>query len=273
MMGQSFTDPLTGTKVMGGSTIAAALKQARESRNVKAVVFRVDSPGGDGLASDLIWHEVVRLREKKKPVVVSMGDVAGSGGYYIACAADTIFALPGTRTGSIGVIMGKVNLKGIYDKIGMKKEVMTRGENADFFSDYRHFTAKQREQLSRMIETDYRDFVHKVAQGRRKTDDEIHALAQGRVWTGRQAAANGLVDKLGGLEEAIACAKRMARIPEGKEVRIVTLPRGKGWFNMSLTQSLSQYKELREAAQALQEARQLEDSQILYRMPPEMTGP
>jgi len=274
LMGQSYTDPLTGMKVMGGNTIAAALKQARESRRIKAVVFRVDSPGGDGLASDLIWHEVVRLREKKKPVVVSMGDVAGSGGYYIACAADTIFALPGTRTGSIGVIMGKVNMKGFYDKIGMKKEILTRGENADCFSDYRHFTAKQRDQLSRMIETDYRDFVHKVAQGRHKSDDEIHAIAQGRVWTGKQAAANGLVDKLGGLEAAIACAKRMARIPEGKEVRIITLPRGKGWFNVPLTPiPLSQYKELRDAAQALQEARQVQESRILYRMPPEIVVP
>ena len=273
MMGQSFTDPLTGMKVMGGNTVAAALKQAREEKCVKAIVFRVDSPGGDGLASDLIWHEVVRCREKKKPVVVSMADVAGSGGYYIACAADTIFAMPGTVTGSIGVITGKVNTKGLYDKLGVKKEVMIRGANADFYSTYRRFTDKQREQLSRQIEADYRDFVHKVAQGRHKSDDEIHAIAQGRVWTGKQAVRNGLVDRLGGFDEAIACAKRMAKIPEGKKVRIVTLPRGKGWFNLPLTQSLSQYKELRDAAKTLEEVRRVQDSPILYRMPPEMAVP
>jgi protease-4 len=273
IMGQSFTDPLTGMKVMGGNTVAAALKQAREDRGIKAVVFRVDSPGGDGLASDIIWHEVVRLREKKKPVVVSMADVAGSGGYYIACAADTIFAMPGTITGSIGVITGKVNAKGLYDKLGIKKEILTRGANADFFSSYRSFTDKQWEQLNRQIEADYRDFVHKVAQGRHKTDDEIHAIAQGRVWTGKQAIQNGLVDKLGGFEDAIACAKRMARIPEAKKVRIVTLPKGKGWFNVPLTQTVSQYKELRDAAQTLQEVRQFEDSPILFRMPPEVTIP
>jgi protease-4 len=155
----------------------------------------------------------------------------------------------------------------------MKKEVMTRGENADFFSDYRRFTDQQRAQLSRMIEADYRDFVHKVAQGRRKTDEEVHAIAQGRVWTGKQAVANGLVDKLGGLEDAIACAKRMAGIPEGKAVRIVTLPQGKGWFGRSLTRSLSQYKELREAARSLEEVRRIQDSPILYRMPPEAEVP
>jgi len=273
MMGQSFTDPLTGMKVMGGNTVAAALKQAREEKCVKAIVFRVDSPGGDGLASDIIWHEVVRCREKKKPVVVSMADVAGSGGYFIACAADTIYALPGTVTGSIGVITGKVNTKGLYDKIGIKKEVMTRGANADFYSSYRSFTDKQREQLNRQIEADYRDFVHKVALGRHKTDEEIHAIAQGRVWTGKQAAQNGLVDKLGGFDEAIACAKRMAKIPEGKDVRIITLPRGRGWFNVPLTQTLSQYKEFRDAAWTLDEVRQLQNSPILYRMPPEMTLP
>lgn len=273
VMGESSTDPVTGMKVMGGNTVAAALKQAREDKNIKAVVFRIDSPGGDGLASDIIWHEVMRLREKKKPVVVSMADVAGSGGYYIACAADTIFAMPATITGSIGVITGKVNAKGLYDKLGIKKEVMTRGANADFFSDYRSFTDKQWDQLNRQIEADYRDFVHKVAQGRHKTDDEIHAIAQGRVWTGKQAVQNGLVDKLGGFEDAIACARRMARIPEGKEVRIVTLPRGKGWFNLPLTQSVSQNKDLRDAARTLEEVRRVQDSPVLYRMPPEVTIP
>lgn len=220
--GESGSAPLLG-KIMGSETIARAIKKAREDGSIKAVVFRVDSPGGSGAASEVIWHEVVLTREKK-PIIVSMSDVAGSGGYYVACAADTILAMPGTYTGSIGVITGKVDLSGLYEKIGFSKEIVKRGKHADFYTTAREFNHEEKEVVKRQIKEFYDEFVGKVAQGRGRTYDEIDGVARGRVWTGNQGIKNGLVDELGGLKKAIQIAKEKAGIPEGKEVEFVLLP-------------------------------------------------
>jgi len=163
--GESGYNPILLGKYMGSTTVSKAIRRAREDKSIKAIVFRVDSPGGIGLASDVIWREV-SLAKEEKPFIVSMADVAGSGGYHISCAADTIVAEPGTITGSIGVIAGKFDMHGLYDKFGMDKEIVTRGRNAAIFSDYREFTPEEREIVRTHLEEAYRGFVTQVAQGR-----------------------------------------------------------------------------------------------------------
>ena len=206
--------------------IIEALSTAREDESVKAIVIRVDSPGGSALASDLIWHEVNRTREKK-PTIVSMSDVAASGGYYISAAATEIVAQPGTITGSIGVLGGKLNLKGIYNKAGLTKDIITRGKNANIYSDYSNFSQSEREKMEKMLHTVYDDFVNKVAKGRKKTYDEIHQIAQGQVWTGQQAKELGLIDWLGGLNTALAIAKKQVSLSNDEPIEIITLPKPK----------------------------------------------
>ncbi len=229
--------------------LTKALREARENNAIRAVVMRIESPGGSALASDLIWREVM-LTQREKPVVVSMSDVAGSGGYYIAMAAGTIVAEPGTITGSIGVLGGKLNLKGLYNKVGLTKEIITRGKNANLYSDYGNFTPAERERVGKMMETTYWDFVRKAAKGRRKTEAEIHEIAQGRIWTGKQAKEIGLVDELGGLDVAIALAKKRIGLSAGDDVDIIELPKPKTFFELliedmdidarvQITQSLS----------------------------------
>lgn len=228
--GKSTGDLLLG-KIMGSETMAKLIRDTRKDESIKAIIFRIDSPGGSGLASDVIYRETL-LAKKAKPFIVSMSNVAGSGGYYIAMGADKIVAEPGTITGSIGVLGGKFDLSGLYEKIGLGVEVITRGKNADFFDSSRRFTAEQKEKLERFIWEFYEDFVKKVAKGRGKSIEEIDAIARGRIWTGRQAVANGLVDDLGGLGKAISTAREMAGIPEGEFVQIVTLPREKTLLDM-----------------------------------------
>ncbi len=207
-------------------TLNEAFVKARTDDSVRAVVLRVDSPGGSALASDLIWREVM-LTQRKKPVVVSMGDVAASGGYYIAMAAGTIVAHPSTLTGSIGVFGGKLNMKGFYNKIGLTKEIIAHGQNATLYSDYGGFTPTERERVEKMMKTVYKDFVNKAATGRSKSFDEIDEIAQGRVWTGKQAKALGLVDELGGLDTALSIAKEQAGFAADDKVNLIVLPRQK----------------------------------------------
>ena len=206
--------------------IIDALQTARKDESVRAIVIRIDSPGGSALASDLIWHEVKQTQEQK-PTIVSMSDVAASGGYYISAAATEIVAQPGTITGSIGVLGGKLNLKGIYNKIGLTKDIITRGKNADIYSDYSDFSQSERKKIEKMLHKVYDDFVNKVAEGRQKTYDEIHQIAQGRVWTGQQAKALGLIDWLGGLDTALAIAKKHVSISHDEPIEIITLPKPK----------------------------------------------
>jgi protease-4 len=224
--GESQTSPFGGG-LAGADTIARGLRQAREDGGVRAIVLRVDSPGGSGTASDAVWREV-SLARRAKPVVVSMGDYAASGGYYIAMGADAIVAQPGTITGSIGVFTGKFSLRGLYGKLGISQETVKRGKNAALFSDWAPWTDEERAKVRSLTEAFYEEFVRKAAEGRKKGRQEIEAVAQGRVWTGEDALAAGLVDVLGGLDAAVRIARERARIPRGQEVQLVVLPQRKG---------------------------------------------
>ncbi len=255
--------------VMGSETIAHAIKAAREDRTIKAIVFRVDSPGGSGIASDVILREILRTRGEK-PFIVSMSDVAGSGGYWISCAADTIVSLPGTYTGSIGVISGKVSLEGLYEKIGFPREVIKRGKHADFYTTGRQFTGEEREVVKRQIKEFYDDFVGKVAEGRGMSYQEVDTIARGRVWTGRQAKANGLADELGGMNLALAIAKEKAGIPQDAQVEILTLPKARRWLDMGSTLAFSLSPDLDSIMEELREGNIFEDDQILLLMPYEI---
>ena len=214
-----------------------AFEKARTDTTVQAVVLRIDSPGGSALASDLIWREVM-LTQREKPVVVSMGNVAASGGYYIAMAAGTIVAHPSTLTGSIGVFGGKLNLKGLYNKAGLTKEIISHGQNATLYSDYGGFTPTERERVEKMMKTVYEDFVNKAATGRNKSFDEIDEIAQGRVWTGKQAKELGLVDEIGGLDTALSIAKKQAGFAEDDKVNLIVLPKQRPFFEQLLEQMI-----------------------------------
>ena len=228
--GDSQSGPFSG-QVVGSDTLARSIREARNDDSVRAIVLRVDSPGGSGTASDVIWREV-GLARKEKPVVVSMGDTAASGGYYIAMNGDAIVAEPGTITGSIGVFSGKFNLRGFYDKIGLTKEILVRGRNAAMFSDYQPWSDEEKARIRSLMESFYGEFVSKAAQGRKKTVEEIDRVAQGRVWTGADAVKLGLVDRLGGLEAALELARERAKIGPGEELNLVVLPERKGFFDL-----------------------------------------
>ncbi len=224
--GESQASPFGGG-LAGSDTISRGLRQAREDGAIRAIILRVDSPGGSGTAADAVWREVA-LARRSKPVVVSMGDYAASGGYYISMGADAIVAQPGTITGSIGVFSGKFSLRGLYDKLGFSQETVQRGKNASLFSDWRPWNDEERAKVRELNEAFYRTFVTKAAEGRKKKPEEIEAVAQGRVWTGQEALAAGLVDGLGGLQEAVRIARDKARIPKGEDVQLVVLPQRKG---------------------------------------------
>lgn len=224
LTGESFTDPFTGTRVMGAETIVRAIHNAQSDDSIKAVVLRIDSGGGLVIAADVIWNELVDLT-LKKPLIVSMGDIAASGGYYIAAPADVIVAEPGTITGSIGVIGGKYSFKGLYEKLGINKEIIKRGRHADFYSEYSEYPPEEQAIIRKQIKEIYNDFIVKVARGRKQlTRADVEKVAQGLVWTGKQAMENGLVDELGGLSKALSIAQAMAGL-EKKQVEIVRLPR------------------------------------------------
>ena len=189
------------------------------------------------LAADEIWRELQLLKQVGKPLIVSMGDTAASGGYYIATLADQIIAEPSTVTGSIGVFTGRLNLKRLYDKIGIKKEIIKRGKNADFYSDYSDYSETHRQAMKASVEEIYDVFVAKVADGRGMTKEEVDQVARGRVWTGRQAHKIGLVDQLGGLDLALSVAREKAGLM-GQQVELVSLPRAT-WFYGLLNNILS----------------------------------
>ena len=224
---------LTSMPIITPKVFKKAFQKARTDDSVRAVVLRVDSPGGSALASDLIWREVM-LTQREKPVVVSMSDVAASGGYYIAMAAGTIIAQPATLTGSIGVFGGKLNLKGFYNKVGLTKEIISHGQNATLYSDYGSFTPTERERVEKMMKTVYQDFVSKAAAGRDKPFADIDTIAQGRVWTGKQAKELGLVDELGGLDTALSIAKQQAGFSDEDKFNVIVLPKQKTFFEQFL---------------------------------------
>jgi len=199
------------------------LRQAANDEGIKAAIVRVDSPGGDAIASDEILREM-KLLARKKPLVISMSDVAASGGYYIAATGDPIVAYPNTITGSIGVVYGKPNLKGLYDKIGLKKEIYQRGKNAAFDSDYGPMTPAARAALREGIAFTYDSFLERVASARKMKVAEVAPLAQGRVWMGAEGKDRKLVDELGGVDKAIEMVKTKAKIGKDEPVRLVPFP-------------------------------------------------
>jgi protease-4 len=197
---------------VGSTTIRRVLAKIRDDDQVKAVVLRVNSPGGSALASDIIWHAGEVLAEDK-PLIVSMGDTAASGGYYIAVSSSTIFAEPGTITGSIGVIGGKMVTQGLFDWLGITFHETTLGKHADLYNTNRPFTEEQRQLVRKTMGQVYGEFKNRVVEGRKgKIKDDIESLAGGRVYTGRQAKAKGLVDQLGGLQDAIKFAATKAKV-------------------------------------------------------------
>jgi protease IV len=211
--------------------MARQLRAIGEDTTIRAVILRVDSPGGDAIASDEILR-VVKELSKKKPLVVSMADVAASGGYYIAMSGDPIVAYPGTLTGSIGVVYGKVNMKGLYEKLGIKTETLKRGRFADIDSSVEPLTPEGRAKLRESLESIYDGFVKRVAEGRHQEYAVVDQLAQGRVWLGSQAKANRLVDELGGLDKAIELAKSRAGIGAEQGIRLIVYPARRSLLDM-----------------------------------------
>ncbi len=206
--------PIGGGTAMGSDSITAMLRSAVADPHIKAILLRVNSPGGSYVASDSIWREVVRARNAGKPVVVSMGDVAASGGYFISVSADAIVAQPGTITGSIGVITAKPVLADAYGKIGVSTDAVTLGKHAGMFSVAHAWSSEEWQLVDSWLDRIYADFTGKVAAGRGLTAERVHELARGRVWTGADACENGLVDELGGIEDALAIARSRAGLPD-----------------------------------------------------------
>lgn len=235
--GKSGFDPLNGP-TLGSETLVEYIRKARKDKSIRGIVLRIDSPGGSVVASDAIWRELMITRDENKdrPLVASMSDLAASGGYYIALPAETIVAQPSTLTGSIGVFGGKFVTGGLYEKLGLQIESTSIGRYAEMSSPDRRFNPDEVGKVREQIHAVYDDFVGKVAKSRRRTPDEIHLVAQGRVWTGRQARANGLVDEIGGLERAIAIAKARANIPAGEDVEIVTYPQPASFYDLLMDQ-------------------------------------
>jgi protease-4 len=228
-IGHSSNSPFGG-EMVGSDTIVKAFNDAAVDSSIKAIVLRVDSPGGSALASDLMW-KAIEDAKAKKPVVVSMSDVAASGGYYISCNANKIVAEPSTITGSIGLFLGKPVLKGFYDWLGISNQYVTKGKNAGIFKETEHWTPDEKKKMYDGARHIYWDnFVTKVAKGRNKSNEEVDAIGEGRVWTGTQGKSNGLVDEFGGLEKAIDIAKQLANLPADKDVRRVVYPEPRPFF-------------------------------------------
>jgi protease IV len=214
-----------------GTGFIKLLKQVENDSSIQGVIMRIDSPGGDAVASDNILHEVKNL-SKKKPLVISMSDTAASGGYYVAVTGDPIIAYPNTLTGSIGVIFARFSLRGLYDKVGVDEQLLTRGKYADIDSSYVPLSDADRQKLTGQIDAFYRAFVSRVAEGRKKPFDQIESLAQGRVWVGAQAKENGLVDQLGGLDRAIEVLKQQAHMSPSDRVTLVPYPGRRSVFDL-----------------------------------------
>lgn len=231
IQGKSRDNPFGG-RAVGDETLVEALREIRERKNIKAVVLRIDSPGGSGDASDAVWQEIRRVR-RAKPVIVSMGDVAASGGYYLACAGDVIVADAGTITGSIGVFGGKLNMLGLYRKLGLNVETVTRGKHAAMLSPFTDFSPEELARYQKSLEQFYGVFLARVAEGRGMDPAVIDSVGQGRVWSGVAARQRGLVDTLGGLETAFNLARTRARISEDADIVVDVYPRARRTFLQS----------------------------------------
>ncbi|MFI5180290.1 MAG: signal peptide peptidase SppA [Thermoanaerobaculia bacterium] len=233
--GRSGYNPVTESWTMGSETVASAFRKAVKDSDVAAIVFRVDSPGGSYVASDTIWREVSRARKAGKPVVVSMGSVAASGGYFVAMNADRIVAEPGTITGSIGVLGGKFVTPAMWEKVGITFDQVESGTHANFWNSSRPYSEGEWVRFNAWLDRVYEDFTSKVAEGRKLPKERVLEIAKGRVWTGEDAKDRGLVDELGGLSTAIRAAKDAAKIPPTDSVRLVEFPKRKSPFESLMT--------------------------------------
>ena len=238
--GRGGFDPVYGG-IAGSDLVVEQIRRARSDSSLRAIILRIDSPGGSTIASDVIWRElaITRRQHPDRPIVVSMSNLAASGGYYVAMPAHAIVAQPGTLTGSIGIFGGKITTGGTYQKLGMTVEAVSSGRHAEMNSPVRPYNESERAKMQEQLRAFYAQFVQKVAEARGMSPDKVDSVAQGRVWTGRQAKEIGLVDELGGFETAIKVAKRRAKIAEGTEVELVSYPSYRNVFDM-LTQQLGQ---------------------------------
>jgi protease-4 len=249
--GKSNYDPVQGSQNMGSDTVAGAIRAATEDKNVKAILFRVDSPGGSYVASDTIWREVVRARQAGKPVIVSMGNLAGSGGYFVAMAADKIVAEPGTITASIGVLGGKMLTSGFWDKVGLSWDEIHQGENATMFTGTHDYTPAEWSRFQAWLDRVYVDFTSKVADGRKLPKEKVLEIAKGRIWSGQDAKNLGLVDELGGYQTALRLAKKAVGVSDGEEVKIVVFPQPKSFIESLLLRGGPENSDKEAVGQAL----------------------
>ena len=224
VLGAGEYNPLFGEVTMGSDDVAGALAEALEDPDIDAIVLRVDSPGGSYLASDVIWREVARAAELSVPLIVSLGDIAASGGYFVAAPAAAIVAQPGSITGSIGVAGGKFALEGLWQKLQVRWDGVSLGENAELWSGNRPFDAAGWERLEQSLDRTYEDFTAKVAKGRGLTDEALDEAARGRVWSGLDARDHGLIDRFGGYREAFALVREKLDLPPDAALEIRHLP-------------------------------------------------
>jgi len=238
ILAESENDPVFGRIAMGAVDVAEALAAAIDDPEVAAIVFRVDSPGGSYVGSDTIWREVQRARDLGKPLVVSMGNVAASGGYFVSAAAEAIVAQPGTLTGSIGVVAGKVSLRELWADLGVNWDGVQAGQRAAIWSPNAPFSRDEWDWLQQTLDATYADFTGKVAAGRGLAREEVLAVAKGQIWSGADAKAAGLVDELGGYRKALSLAKGAAGIAEDDAVRLRPFPAERDPFAAFLEDAL-----------------------------------
>jgi protease-4 len=231
--GKNGYDPLEGATI-GSDTLIEYIRKVRKDSSVRAIVLRIDSPGGSVVASDAIWRELMLAKKERadRPIVASMSDLGASGGYYIAAPAEAIVAEPSTLTGSIGIVGGKFVTGGIYEKLGASLDSASIGKRAEMNSPIRPYNLDELKKVDEQLKAFYDDFVAKVAESRHKTSEEINQIGQGRVWTGQQGKAIGLVDALGGLERAVSVAKERAKIPGDSDVELVFYPAPKSFYEL-----------------------------------------
>lgn len=241
--GRSDDGALFGNGVMGSDSIVHAFRLAVQDKNVRAIILRIDSPGGSAVAAESIWSAVKQARAAGKKVIVSMGGVAGSGGYYIAADADKIVAEPGTLTGSIGVVAGKILVGGLLDKIGAGADAVQTSDNAALFSSVEDFSPRGYQQFEAALDSTYAGFKARVAEGRHMTDAEVEAVAKGRVWTGEQAKDQNLVDSLGGYNTAIALVKAEIGVPASSDITLRVYPRPESSLSLLLNRLLGDHED------------------------------
>jgi protease-4 len=227
--GEDGDDPIFGG-TMGADRVIRNIESAAKNKSIKAIILRIDSPGGSGIDSEKIWKAVIEAA-KEKPVIASISDLGASGGYYIAIGADTVIAESTSLIGSIGVFIGKFSLENLYHKLGINVESIQRGKNARLFSLVKTFSPDERAIVKKLIADSYDDFINRVAENRKKSAEEINRIAQGRVWTGQEGAALGLVDTLGGLDMAIKIAKEKADIATDVDIHLILYPKRKSFLN------------------------------------------